>query len=230
MDDERRQLWPARLPAWKVAALAAADAQREARRARRRRAAGPLAYLPDEIFCMDLLGAEAIFSLGHTCSFFAALTSGEYEKVRRALPLVRVDDLRLKCLYGFPYVQASRVSTSHRAQGGDGYCVPFSFSTYRFNKGEPHERNLTTDGRSAPWWRPWARWRPVAHDRCKCIECGERVACERMSDMRMRVCRDCAGGGDLCRLCGAQPPESWPPFPGPAARACKMCWDTTIDG
>ena len=102
------------------------------------------------------------------------------------------------------------------------------------NKGAPvppHERRLTTDGREAPWWRPWARWRPVAHDRCICNECGELVACERMADMRMRICRDCAGGGDLCRLCGAPPPEceSWPPLPGPTARSCRKCWDSTMD-
>lgn len=227
MDDERRQLWPARLPAWKVAALAAADAQRDARRARRRRAAGPLADLPDEIFRMDLLGAEAIFSLGHTCSFFAALTSGEHERVRRALPLVRVGDHWLDGRsYGLPYARGVMTrNLSHSRQSRP------DLPRY-IHKGAPvppHKRRHTTDGRRAPWWRPWARWRPIAHDRCICNECGELVACERMADMRMRICRDCAGGGDLCRLCGAPPPESGPPFPGPSARSCRMCWDSTMD-
>lgn len=190
---EQRQLWPARLPAWKVAALAAARAQSE----ERLQAAGPLAELPSDLVCMDLLGAEAIVSLGHTCSFFAALTSGEYERVRRVLSLVRVDNHSSPCMYCFPrnvplnlpgvlYVRMSRVPrTSCRR-----WRQPLNMGV------PPHERHSTTDDRNVPFWRPWLRWRPVAHDTCKCVECGELVACQRMADMWMRVCRNCTGGFD----------------------------------
>ena len=80
------------MPAWKIMVLNFAAAQRAARSARRCRAAGPLALLPENIFCIELLGAEAIINLGHCCRFFAAVTSGEYDEARRAFPL-----LNLRC-------------------------------------------------------------------------------------------------------------------------------------
>ena len=175
------------MPAWKIMVLNFAAAQRAARRARRCRAAGPLALLPENIFCIELLGAEAIINLGHCCRFFAAVTSGEYDEARRAFPLL---DLRCARRIYLSEVSATHIYLSEVSATEAVWRLMFP------SLQQPHKRRNCSDGRTAPWWRPWARWRPVARDMCTCTVCGESVSCGRMQDMRMRVCRACAGGAD----------------------------------
>ena len=111
---------------------------------------------------MQCLGAVDIINLSYTCSYFAVVTSGEYSQVRRANALgehLPVGSVRL-----FMLDMRERVPLSSRE-------LPAL-----------SRRDIVN-----PTCRPWMRWRPVAHDVCRCHICDYMRPCSEMYDMRMKI-------------------------------------------